>query len=510
MRTFKKVLFSILFVTSLVFATGCFKKDYKELLSTSWFAEGNSDPSFILYDDGTCEIAGEYGIGKWEIVNDNELKLTNYYGETETVPIISVEDGCLTLGTVSEESVSFWDTAEKALTASKEIKAEDENAQDNLIEYTWYGDYSDGYAWIKYEKDSKQYWASIDKSGKVICSFDADLVNSVFPYENGYAYLKYNNKFEVINISGGVTASYPLDDNNMIRAYGDGYVLLQTYAADFDTSGYTYTIYNYDETVLEKFDSQTELGRTHYCGNGVFAFRNSFYSATEGTWTDYETEKSDVVFLEDITAIDVNYADPDKDGYRGKLCLMKKNGELSEVPLYPEYGWGWSETGLTVHEDICVLYEFYDDQLLSYNLKDGKVYKLDDYYAEKVIWDELPDPLAFFSNRIVLPMRGNDGNRYIAVFDHEWNAICDPIQVKSSSVYSDNRLVVSTDNDTVVYDEKGNEVFSLTAKGFSKIEAYHDGVARVEDRTKGEVIPTYLDKNGKVLFEKINFENTAK
>lgn len=86
---------------------GAWYKDGK-LVSDGWGGEG---PSFTLYDDGTCEIAGEYGTGTWSIVNDNLLKLTNFYGESATALIISIEDGCLTLGSEDESiTVEFWDS----------------------------------------------------------------------------------------------------------------------------------------------------------------------------------------------------------------------------------------------------------------------------------------------------------------------------------------------------------------------------------------------------------------
>lgn len=61
--------------------------------------DGGKGPSFTLYSDGTCEIATEYGTGTWAVVNGNQLKLTNFYGETETATIESLENGRLTLDT---------------------------------------------------------------------------------------------------------------------------------------------------------------------------------------------------------------------------------------------------------------------------------------------------------------------------------------------------------------------------------------------------------------------------
>ena len=60
---------------------------------TSITRDGTRGPIFTLYDDGTCELASEYGTGTWSIVNENQLKLTNFYGESETETIASVEDG---------------------------------------------------------------------------------------------------------------------------------------------------------------------------------------------------------------------------------------------------------------------------------------------------------------------------------------------------------------------------------------------------------------------------------
>jgi hypothetical protein len=94
---------------SLVFVllmTGCSGKIKEKNLLGSWYRDGREDASFILYDDGTCEIDGEYGTGTWSIVNDNQLKLTNFYGETETATIDSVKNGSLIL-----EGVEYSNTA---------------------------------------------------------------------------------------------------------------------------------------------------------------------------------------------------------------------------------------------------------------------------------------------------------------------------------------------------------------------------------------------------------------
>lgn len=94
-KTKMSVIVSMLCMVILFVACGT---NLGEELQGSWYREGSSKSAFTLYSDGSCEIAGEYGTGTWSIVNDNQLKLTNYYGESQVAGIISVEDGCLVLG----------------------------------------------------------------------------------------------------------------------------------------------------------------------------------------------------------------------------------------------------------------------------------------------------------------------------------------------------------------------------------------------------------------------------
>lgn len=106
-KTKKLTVFTLILLTMIV--TGC-SKSYGSQLADAWYREGKDSPSFILYSDGTCEIDGEYGTGKWAVVNDNQLKLTNFYGETQTVTIASIEDGCLTVTNGGDKSVKYWNS----------------------------------------------------------------------------------------------------------------------------------------------------------------------------------------------------------------------------------------------------------------------------------------------------------------------------------------------------------------------------------------------------------------
>ena len=87
---------SSILILLLVLLTGCGSMEDK--LTGEWCWEGDSDPEFYFYDDGTCEIAGKYGTGTWAIVNDNQLKITDFYGQTETIDIKDVSNDKIVLG----------------------------------------------------------------------------------------------------------------------------------------------------------------------------------------------------------------------------------------------------------------------------------------------------------------------------------------------------------------------------------------------------------------------------
>ena len=86
---------------------GCGKSVEKRLVG-SWYEEGRHNPTLVLYDDGTCEMRGEYGTGHWNIVNKDQLKLTNFYGETNVFSIGSVKNGQLILEYPNGSELQLW------------------------------------------------------------------------------------------------------------------------------------------------------------------------------------------------------------------------------------------------------------------------------------------------------------------------------------------------------------------------------------------------------------------
>ena len=95
------------------------EKEMKKLLANNWYRQWSESVSFTLYDDGTVTIPGSYGQGKWALVNDDVLKISDFYGETMTLKIDDLDDQWLVVyemenGQQQEESGQVRQPAARA------------------------------------------------------------------------------------------------------------------------------------------------------------------------------------------------------------------------------------------------------------------------------------------------------------------------------------------------------------------------------------------------------------
>ena len=89
---------ALVVVLIVVLLSKCGGGSVEDNLVGSWYLERNGSYMFTLYDDGTCKIDGEYGTGTWAVVNENKLKLSNFYGSTQVVEILDVSRDTLVVG----------------------------------------------------------------------------------------------------------------------------------------------------------------------------------------------------------------------------------------------------------------------------------------------------------------------------------------------------------------------------------------------------------------------------
>ena len=88
---------ALVVVLIIVLFTKCVGGSVEDMLVGSWYTAEYDSLAFVLYDDGTCKLDGEYGTGKWAVVNDDKLKLSNFYGETVTPEIVDISKDELVL-----------------------------------------------------------------------------------------------------------------------------------------------------------------------------------------------------------------------------------------------------------------------------------------------------------------------------------------------------------------------------------------------------------------------------
>ena len=125
----KKIKMTDILLTVCAIAIGCGigsltlrgKKTTEKLIIGDWYQQWSDSLTFSIYDDGTVNVPGSYGLGKWSLVNDNQLILSDFYGETIILKIENIDADNMEVrqvidGKESQESITFWHTAEGAQT----------------------------------------------------------------------------------------------------------------------------------------------------------------------------------------------------------------------------------------------------------------------------------------------------------------------------------------------------------------------------------------------------------
>ena len=406
--------------------------------------------------------------------------------------------------------------------------------------------FSGGMEWLMTTSISclKNSYICVDQEGNALFSMDTSGISSVSPFSDGYSFIEKDKMVYQIDSNGNIVNSYTNSDDVKVKAYADGQIWIEEYKSDFNSAGYTYTLYDENgkevtEFSIEGTDPISEIG---YCGKGVWRYEDldsdrdwivMYYCTQSDKWIERNTsENSDVYFYEDTAVLGLDYEDPDETGYRAKMILMDTTGNLSEVSLTGDLGWNW-DSDTYVNEGYCILEE-YDDYLVSYNISSGEFKVMDNEYTEKVKMAALPDKLIFTDGCVALPLRGNDEKDYVGLFDTSWNIIGEPIQGTRFD-FSEGKLMVeqnaSSENEegnhveVVVYDTKGTQIFNTFEKGYEAITPYEDGIAYVLDEdTKAKTsvnnvllkdddilsaLPhewKCIDEKGEYLFDTVNLD----
>jgi hypothetical protein len=127
-KLFSKSFLVLLLVTLIC---GCSKPaSTRDKLCGQWYFD-NGQPSFLFNNDGSCIIQNEYGTGSWDLVNGNQIRMTNYYGESEIVNLESVTEDRLEVSLGGDKAVFYKDPNKAKETSSSESNSENSSSASN-------------------------------------------------------------------------------------------------------------------------------------------------------------------------------------------------------------------------------------------------------------------------------------------------------------------------------------------------------------------------------------------
>lgn len=443
---------------------------------------------------------------KRQLVNNKKIIVT-----TVAVMIVFIAALIICLIVSSKNDNNFDDgTTLNQITVTKANENTTINESTKEYKYISYNDFSEDIAWINFEDDSNSYWGCIDKTGKLLFSFENIGINEVTNFSSGYAYIIYNDCIKIVNKSGEITGIYITDGNNTVLAYGDGNIFIREHIADYNSSVYNYSIIDNKGEVIQTFslDDLKDYYGFKYFGKGIFGyytepFKYKIYFPESEKWIDLDGNSESFYFYNDTAFLGIHYGGgkDSSDGYRGKIYLINTKGEEKSLIIPDDYGWNWKINPIIENKSILHSYSYYYDYLIAFNVNDFSFRKMPEEMQSKIDYKHLPI-LSFKENRIALPWNGSDNKKYIAVFNENLELIKEPILIDDfeNYTYSESRLIIKNDSLTIVFDENCNELFDSNKVGYTQLSKYQNGVSRIEN----ELIPTYIDKDGKKIFDSID------
>lgn len=209
--------------------------DIKEELVGSWYEEGSSTPTFTLYSDGTCKIDNEYGTGTWSVVNENLLKLTNYYGESNIAIIVSVEDGYLILENEDKSAtVQLWNTLKSNETRNDDTEQEANTDEINIIKKYNIVDATDEITIIRFRDENNNFFLGLmNADGEIYFQFpNSSAANHI---SDDYIY----GNTSIYSLDGTLLYQFPDGEGDIdyeIVSYGNDIFMVKCHITNMTTN----------------------------------------------------------------------------------------------------------------------------------------------------------------------------------------------------------------------------------------------------------------------------------
>lgn len=313
----RRKMFALILLAALLLSLGtaCGKgTNVEKKLEGSWYRDGHTSlnrdmrdgPEYIFYSDGTCQIASEYGECKWTIVNDGQLKLTNFYGEVNTVEIGELTDEKLTLY-FGQFSVDYFrsctETEISANITSGDGYTPVENVEDFGTNYS--KPYHQDAVMIKYiDPSGSKATGFMNTVGKIISIPEFPNISWAGMIGSGKYLVRYeeNSKqqFSIVDIHGNIILRSPEDANYSVHSYDNESLVVERFVNDEDENMSSYGIMRRDGSwLIEPFghnmlglsaDAQALCNNMQsqffYCEDKIFA--EIYYSNGKNDFGDAE------------------------------------------------------------------------------------------------------------------------------------------------------------------------------------------------------------------------------
>lgn len=420
--------------------------------------------------------------------------------------IVSAQMGYANIGATSKEAVCVILVKEKDdwfiqdITDKKPIS---ENASGVVFQNLSRG-FSDGSAYVVYEKNGASYFGVMDTDGNIYGSLEGGY-NYWSDMGNGASYFDFG-VLMIMNADHEITAV--VREYDEIVASGYGKIWIYKCEKSIDGTKHLYGLMDSEGEWVVPF---TDLGMAPPSGVSSFVSMvsedillfNDFYSYYNH-YTIYNAKMKQTIWL--------NYATIE--AVFDSVIYVEKDHWMSEISFDGEE---WLETYdyFCIYENGChqEIEKFSDIAGGKMIIRNGEYVELVDLQSGKKTTytdyeKEMVKSIVFDGEYGLVTLSGKDGNSYFTLIDENGTQQFEPIQYIQDVCYSDGVICYTVEYSAWSYsdrlmcsvDTKGKTLISED-RNFCIIGAFEDGIAVAMDKETQETL--YIDKNGNRLFDQI-------
>ena len=436
--------------------------------------------------------------------------------------------------------------------------------------------FNEGRAILSFDWDGHNAVGLADKQGNVIACYVCEENNGAplasQPFQNGSFAFAYGNTVRTIDASGGVAHEATLPDGaNVVGIASDSVCYGIKNGGSFSEIAFsifvpsTSTIFDLDADNITDYGDWPSYSRglggwngwSTSCERGMgvyalqqYAFFHSFIdyylAQREGAHLEFEGSSSTAAtyfFDESYYPVKTSVGNT---GITATLATYQgEMKELSNTDFATRYSGSdallFTKEGLafgTTKEDP-LLGRTEDANFFVWNLETNELTWAPTDYDSRIDWDAVKaaQPPLYDGGRLALPLKGDDGNTYVAMFDETFSPVREPVRgdcdeavdgyptvfsVTQGSAYSgfnSGRLIVRhgtschdegalRGQDVTVYDSDGQVVFEVSGQDCYMFGDYHDGLALYVSTADPDTL-SFVDTSGAVAFTGFDTSNAT-